>query len=501
MEKQLKFVLNYSLEEITLRRVVANLWTETDIVVMIQNFPCECPHDIEHRKKNRNVAFNKVKAKLSKLVIPASLKERMMDLIKPIGTELMQWKTFHDSIFQSTNRDLSLYMLKRVVWTSAGTIDYRRTAKILLCSDVLGVRTRYSIACLYCYVDDIPVLWNELPEVVKNCYLSAFYVPLVRELQLEFYWAHVMVGEEPKLERIVTEPLREVATFNQHAFETFARKGNRSATDYFLRKLSTEVRNASLMNAVNIVISDRCTNTSTWKTDFPLEKLSEMLCYLLSLMSPAQQEQIIRKRPVEVLRCFLDWPCQDLFLETADFVFTFLPETKYGTLLRSITKNIESSGYYFPMLFRKFFINSPREFKSIFINYECQFCSYFDEFFNAEDAETIKCFFRNVTVEDRMSLCSRYNFFRILDPLIMNGKWYLVKMCIEEISPFQKDRARLEETYMGYLRGVDSRNRRLRKRRWRQIFQECDEEDKATASSKRSSRGKTLIKAKKLQTQ
>ncbi|GBO04749.1 hypothetical protein AVEN_255464-1 [Araneus ventricosus] len=99
---------------------------------------------------------------------------------------------------------------------------------------------------------------------------------------------------------------------------------------------------------------------------------TDVLCYLLSQITPEQQMQVLRDCPGHVFQIFLHWPWQDLFLEKTDLIWNFLPAgSTYDDLLHHIRVKIRFSNYYFPELFQEFFRRNPSDFRKHFVNQDC----------------------------------------------------------------------------------------------------------------------------------
>ncbi|KAF8789444.1 hypothetical protein HNY73_007382 [Argiope bruennichi] len=115
-------------------------------------------------------------------------------------------------------------------------------------------------------------------------------------------------------------------SFDQHAFHVSVLNGNKAAAKHFYQKLTSEERVISLSRAVDAVLSNEGRNLPRMHSDFPKETLPDVLCYLLSLMSPKQQMQVLKERPPAILRCFAAWPWQDIFVEISKVIMTFIRE-------------------------------------------------------------------------------------------------------------------------------------------------------------------------------
>ncbi|GBM32172.1 hypothetical protein AVEN_136723-1 [Araneus ventricosus] len=480
MEKQPSFVLKLSLEEMALRRVVVNLWNESDSLYTNQNFLIKVLgqpllSNMKDKERWRDLLEGRVKVEVWNLVLPDSLKKKMMHLVRPIGYQILRWKISY--------KEFDAAIPEKLCWTFTGAVDNRRTAEKVVRLEKFDVVKRYELACSFCLDDYLPLLWEELPKEIKKDFCLRFDHSTA-EVPLEVYWAYVLKGEKSLLDSVASkkfEQLDRFSSFHQCAFLSSARAGNKAATEYFFQQLTSEERDSSLIRAVYDVVAKRrdfCFGIRRFDIQ---ENVSDTLCYLLTVVAPEQQIQVLKEHPYQVLRCFLDWPKQDLFLDIADLIRTFLPESDYGILINDITRDIKNAGYYFPNLIQKFFLLSPTEFRKHFV---CALCSFFPEFLYDEDTETLKVFFRNVDPECRARLVLNSQFCRFLGDLILKGDWNLVKVCVREASLSKENKEKLKEGLLNEFRPRSREGKIIRSKRKLTRFFECLEETEVSASDK-----------------
>ncbi|GBN51233.1 hypothetical protein AVEN_14051-1 [Araneus ventricosus] len=479
MEKKLKCVLLLSLKEMALRRVAVFFWSDTDILASISKFRLhEFPTE-DSKKEWLEKIDNKIKDKMLKLELPKSLTKQMIDIVRPIGLEIRRWKKFHQDFFHEglfqSSEEICLPASAKLCWTTAGRIDNKKTAEELVCCGGLDLRNRYELACLYCLEDDIPLLWAELPEEQKE------YFCLDDELlpDLHFCWPHVFKGELTRLDHLLRGRGKNLTTFNQWAFEDSVERGNKIAAEYFFQKLTHEEREASLMRSVHSVLAD------SEEVYCLAERLTDVLCYLLSLMTPEQQMETIRAHPVNLLLCFLHWPWQDLLLENAGLIWTFLPPRGYDDLLQKMTDIFRR---YFPISFREFFVQSPLDFKKYFVESHFGFinaCRFLSLFFRYEDSESIEVMFRNVDSADKVKLVFHSDVLQLFYKSILRDRWHMVAVCLREAALSKEDRERLKDTFTGFFER--SGNGECVNRKFKRFFEFLDETDASADKLKESS--------------
>ncbi|GBO01819.1 hypothetical protein AVEN_26823-1 [Araneus ventricosus] len=488
MEKQAGFVPKLTLEEMALRKSVVHFWSEIDILSLIEKFPFKTMPG-KWKLWQETVEY-KVKDKISKLVFPESLKRRMNLLVTPIGLQIPEWVNFMAQFLSDSREDLDIQLLKQLCWTSAGALDYKKTAESLVRLRTLDVVKRFKIACEHCLVDSLPVVWEELPDEYKSGFLKINLNNIwgIDKL-MQLYWVYALKGEEYKL-------LERYASFHNCAFLSSAYRGNKVATEYFFEKITNEERRSFFSSNFHCVLEGFLGFPSPF--DFPKEECTDVLFYLLSQMHHGEQMQVLRDYPGYIFRIFLHWPWQDLFLDKTALIWNFLPEgSTYNDLLRHITFKIKFSEYYFPELFQEFFGRSPVDFRKYFLNQECLgnttlFCT----FLYNEDEETVRAILRNIDVEDRVRLVSCLKVFYCLDSVLGRKGQDVVELCVREACPSKEDRERVKEVYMRYLKENEPSGVFCR-RKWQRFFESLDEAD-ASCLNKRISEDETVTRAKRL---
>ncbi|GBM67601.1 hypothetical protein AVEN_44749-1 [Araneus ventricosus] len=473
MEKQPKWAMKLSLKEIAMRKIIAGIYQESDILAPIGKFQFKLMCCNEYHKRWRETVEENVKQKISKLVLPQSLKKQLNCIAKLMGFHLRDWKEFHECYLFEFEEQFDIPVLEKMCWTTAGTVDYRKTAEELIRYGVVDIEKRYQLACLYCLEDFISVLWEELSEDIKRVFYNEDETSQILHPHLYRCWPYILKGEESKLDNL-SRSHRNQFTFTHIVFEYSATTGNKTAAEYFFQKLTHEERESSLIRAARGVLADKNLLEASESCDsFPKENLPDVLCYLLSRLSPKQQMKIFKEKPSQVLRCFFYWPWQDLFLEIAELIWNFLPESHYDDLLKKI--GLINSEYLFPSLYQKFFIHSPRDFKKHFVDRECRVgSSLFSDIFFTEDSVTIEVIFRNIDVADRARLVFSERVFKLFKDFILRGEWHMVEAFLREATLSKEDRDRLKEDFTEFLRS----NGQLswwRKRKFKRFFQFLDE--------------------------
>ncbi|CAL1280585.1 unnamed protein product [Larinioides sclopetarius] len=426
MAKQLRCIQLLSLKQMALRKVAVILWSDPDTLAAISKFQLS-GLSCNTEKEWRETIESKIKDKMSKFELPDSLKEQMIDIVEPMGIEIRKWKARHQEYFDELYEENRLPDSAKLCFTTAGMIDYVTTAKELLRCDALHLVQRYRIACLYCLKDYIPLLWEKLDGHWKD----RFNNNQEASPSLPSCWSYLLKGEGYKLFFLIEMQLRNLKTSNQYAFEHSVETGNKAAAEYFFPKLTHDVREVSLMKSTHALLED------PHEDNFLTKRIPDLLCYLLSVMTPEQQMEITEALPADVLLCFLDFPLQDLFSENASLIWTFLPPSSYFYLLQKMVIRFSYPGHYVPRLFQEFFIHSPPDLKKFFVcqDFEIAFSSRFLlVLVDSEDSESIKVMFRNLETADRVKLVFERRALDILSDLILKDRWDRVEVCLREAS-------------------------------------------------------------------
>ncbi|KFM71539.1 hypothetical protein X975_17417, partial [Stegodyphus mimosarum] len=441
----MNFSLMPSLVHRALIKTTILLWNQDYIWALIAHFSeSALPNEEEWQIIEDNVI-----KKASDLLIPVSLKEKILTFIKPIGREIFKWREFHCPY-------LGIRPRKNLCWTSLGTVDKKKTAELLMKDDktlpylTLDITTRYKLACIYCLENDIHELWKRMSEYERKSFYSEDDPRIVDQHELIIFWTR---GEVSRM-NIRIERIWEGRTTYQIAFEYAAISGNKAATEYFLQKLTVIEKEESLVRATRHVIIRRRSSFSS-STDFPKEHYADVLCFLLSQMDEEQQLEVFKSHICGVFQCFLDWPWQDLFMKTASHVWEVLSERKWKYLLTSVTDKVVVgyTDYDYQKLFGEFWQQSPATHKKyIRDNWAGWFLLY--RLFHIEDEENIRLIFSDATVIEKKKFIFSTRGKEICEYLIEHEMWDFLKFFIRECVPSRNDMKKFKEEFTQDLRNA-----------------------------------------------
>ncbi|WP_353274480.1 hypothetical protein [Wolbachia endosymbiont (group A) of Ennomos erosarius] len=249
--------------------------------------------------------------------------------------------------------------------------------------------------------------------------------------ELVVLWTYDIKGEVNKLDNMIERRWQSKCSPYQYAFEYAAVGGNKAATKYFLQKLTSREREESLVRSAGYVAKRRCISGRN-RTDFPKEHYADVLCFLLSQMDEEQEAEVFKSYPRKVLKCFLDWPWQSLFMETATRMLNFLSKEDCHYFLREMgDKMIEGNkDYDYQKLFGEFWQQSPNARKRYVID-ECASGSLLSKLFKIKDKKNISLVLKDATLAEKKKIIFYREGKDICESLIYSNKWDSLKFFIQ----------------------------------------------------------------------
>lgn len=163
---------------------------------------------------------------------------------------------------------------------------------MLVKKESVDISMRCKLACIYCLEDDIQELWEKIPEYLRESLSYEDCSDKSSQKDIVIFWINGIKKER------WSNPFFSYKS----VFESYAKTGNKAATEFFLQKLTPTEREATLVK------------TAKYVTD------PDVFFFLLTEMDEQQQRDIFKSDPYRVLECFLDWPVQSFFMEVADLM-------------------------------------------------------------------------------------------------------------------------------------------------------------------------------------
>ncbi|GFY57086.1 uncharacterized protein TNIN_341301 [Trichonephila inaurata madagascariensis] len=302
-----------TLKEIILVKLAADLINDSSIRKIMKQF-------------NDETWKNTIRRRLSAFDIPLTLKEEVIDLMKPIAVEVNMWEVDHNSIF-TTRQKRSL----KFCFHADGTVDRVKTADSLIHSEVLDVQTRFLLACQYWSSYDILNFFKKVRKNTRN--------RILRKYSKE---KHNLNEHQKNVVKWV-EHYRAGSPSRRWAIWTLPSLQSRRLDDVS-RKECERILNRLLVVTTQMHIGRFC----------------------LSRMNACEREVLIASIPLKVLRIYLFWPYQHFFMDAANKVWGRLSGEDFTWLLHIIIcQKILAlwKDFHYVDLLRQFWHGSPDHLK------------------------------------------------------------------------------------------------------------------------------------------
>ncbi|GFT22726.1 uncharacterized protein NPIL_621101 [Nephila pilipes] len=280
-----------------------------------------------------------IKKKLPDDVYPLSLQQKIMSFMKPISYEVEMWKKQHETF---TGKQIDQRIMNKFHWKTDGTIDRLKTANSLIQSDVLQMRHRFRLACNYWQEESVLSIWEQMSAGLRDyfCKIEMYDIPESERSSninvIEWIRWHTQIGNSN---------IREKDWFLAYNWDTVSLQG------LLPQKLTPDER----LEIISRVLDRNSDDHS---------------CRFCLLLMPADQRlEVIQKNPYKVLKSFLFWPGQRMFIEMAHLVKTDLEDYQFFDLLhiiihQKILHNWDDFDYF--NLIREFWSLIPNKCKEFF---------------------------------------------------------------------------------------------------------------------------------------
>lgn len=357
----MSFISPPTLYHLLTKRILVILWNTPEIKRLIES---KLDAIFNENIREWEQIEEKIIENIQKLNLPKKIENGFADYLRPIGLELLAWIEFH---FMHVK--LKPIIPAKLFWTSDGTINLPKTAEILIKEETLDLYDRYKLACAFCLEDAISDLWQNVQQNdIKH-----------NEYGLTLFWSHQNQGTISKLWTTETLPYTRQVIFvspYELAFRFSVESANITATKYFFGKLNDEERKKILyIIGTALPFSKLRIYGCKWKNGGFLRKYC--LDFFLFAVRDLTEEQINACRrydekinyfrasfpdwnfQVEYLTGFLNWPFQEILLDAASSIWSFLPPSQdenYSCFLLEILQNIiqGNSDYDYIQLFKTF---------------------------------------------------------------------------------------------------------------------------------------------------
>lgn len=414
----MNYILKPSLEYMALAKVAATLWNLRDVRDFIKKF-CIPLDKGDLRDKWSNIEATML-GKVSLLPMPEFLKEKMLIFVRAIGCQILNWIDYH-CVMLFLNIDVP----NEFCWTSQGEVNKKKAAQVLVKDEGIDITLRYKLACFYCLEGDICELWDKMPEGCRICFYNEEDPTSVNQQDLVVFWTYDMKGEVSKLERMIERRFSARLSPYQYACRCAAYRGNRAAVEYFLQKVASGERKELLIRTVESVVTDHPSG------GFLKESYYDILCVLLSQMEEEKQVEVIKKAPLWVLECFLEWPRQIFFIETASRMWNFLSTTNYNHLFRIIIDKLRDGckDFNYQILIQEMWLQSHLKYS---VYRTSTFNYLLSTLFQIRDENNIKLILKDTNNTEKKRFIHSIKGENACGNLIDSEAWGLLNFFIQE---------------------------------------------------------------------
>lgn len=300
----INFIFLPSLEHTVLAKVAISFCTQNDILKLIPEYD-----PMRQSNKWYDTVKIKILKKIRSLPLPKLFHLKLVGVVRQICFEILSWKVKHreHGFYYSLLKE-RMHLLQ---WTSFGKIDDVKTAKELVKCDLIPAEKRYYVACFYCLQDDVRRLRGQFindPYREDNLRKGDVFFSLITS----FWSDEVVMDDVYMLEDDSTHKPLELFHYAAYA-------DNIAGVKYFLQKLNANEKKNVLVSIAKVIAQKyvlSCFYIETYRSD--------LLFFLMSVMSPEQQMEVFESRSLHILIYFLSWPMRDFFFEVLDKLFNFL---------------------------------------------------------------------------------------------------------------------------------------------------------------------------------
>ncbi|XP_071041120.1 uncharacterized protein [Parasteatoda tepidariorum] len=328
-------IINYllipSLERMALIEIVIALWREVDRRAFRR---WRRTMDFAHRDCSDDTVME-MKEKVNLLCLPKSIELKILNLIKPVGEHIWEWRM--DCYYKDYDVN-SIQSIDILQWTYRGTIDRSKTMATLIAKHRI-VHKLYAKACHHCIEHQIYKLWDQLLEYEKDMY-SKKVIEDGCDSSLELYWTCVIRNDLGRLSSILKNiednSINTDGSIHEIMIMLSISYGNASAVRYFWYKLTEEEKAKNLTFWVTFAFRSTVRKNVTL-----IKQYTEITCFLMSHMDWEQQKLVFKEHGKSLLEMLItNWPAQDFLVPTISLMWDFIDINVYAYLVSVIVRCI-----------------------------------------------------------------------------------------------------------------------------------------------------------------
>ncbi|GIX83527.1 uncharacterized protein CEXT_770661 [Caerostris extrusa] len=193
-------------------------------------------------------------------------------------------------------------LFNKLEWTSYGTVDLVRSAKVFIRDESLYVEHRFRLACDYCLEDDIPEIWAEVFEN-SSLYFTSNQENVWMDL-LTYYWTCYAIEGSKCSERFSFE---DICRYAYQLCSIVAEK-------YFFAKLSFDQKRHFASEKFNLIFEDFLSFNELSELK-PFRETSDLLFMYFPFLTPSTQQYWMKYRLWVVMLSFANFPRTSSLME------------------------------------------------------------------------------------------------------------------------------------------------------------------------------------------
>ncbi|CAL1299947.1 unnamed protein product [Larinioides sclopetarius] len=284
---------------------------------------------------------DKVKRMLNQIDVPHLIIDIVLENLWPICFEIHKWIIYHEM-------NTGIEWITCFCWTPQVTIDYERTAEILVKNGALDIRKRFTLACFYCFESEVRSLWKHMCLSERRFFYARRNYKNSDQSPIVLYWNYY-------IQEMPTDYRRSLALDHTRLFKYAVEEGYLSATKFFLGKLKCDQRERMIYDSFNYQFLFRYCPHGIVKDQ------AAVACFLISRI-PFNFREIDHSSTLGlVFHYFLRWPRQKHFMTVVNLLRRYLHEGTFEDLLEGIFyKTIgDFKDYDYQELFMEFWHQCP----------------------------------------------------------------------------------------------------------------------------------------------
>ncbi|XP_055950707.1 uncharacterized protein LOC129984777 [Argiope bruennichi] len=293
------------------------------------------PH-AEYRRLKKQLEMD-----IKKLNLSVALQKRMESYITPIFCEIEEWLNACFLIWAKKD-DTMLVVMKSIphCWSTDGTLDRAKSAKLIARNNNLLLINRFIFACIYCVYEEIQNLWEQLTPKDKAYFL-----------------------EENSLHSYLNSIIKEWITY----LESWLNKDWQFCVAWILGTKLWEM-NVYVMKRVLLALTPIERSHYLLQALIDKEVDSDVMRFCLMIMTRDELELVCKASAVQVFKGLASWPLRTCFTEIIDKFWPYITVEEFTDLVSMLLHKIKDEKYDYPDLatiLKKFWSKSPPRYRRI----------------------------------------------------------------------------------------------------------------------------------------